>query len=191
MPEPPPRCSPLTLLLLIAAPLVGTGGIVFGVVWLGWLAKQHLSGKDQIVFADIECPAPPDTKMGREDFLSEVQYLAGLPDRLPVSDDLLKKLSSAFVRHPWVAEVKKIELLPERRCRVELRFRTPVLVVEQQGTKRAVDGNGIRLPDNAPTEGLPVLKLPGPPEVQIPREGTVWVDDRVTAAAESAAREHQ
>jgi hypothetical protein len=189
MAESPQRRSPLVVMLLVAAPLVGAGGIVFGVIWLGWLAKQHLGPKNEIAFADIECPAPPDTKMGREEFLGEVQYLAGLPDRLPSSDDLVKKLFGAFVRHPWVAEVKKIELLPERRCRVELRFRTPVLAVEQQGTKRAVDGNGIRLPDNAPTEGLKVLHLPGPPEVQIPREGTVWDDGRVTAAAHSAAQE--
>ncbi len=125
--------------------------------------------------------------MSREEFLGEVQYMASLPDRLDPSDDLVKKLLAAFIRHPWVEEVSAIKLLPEQRVRVQLRFRRPVLAVVHNGMKRAVDEKGIRLPDKAPTAGLPVLRLVEPPLVKVPLEGTIWGDDRVTAAAKTVA----
>ncbi len=134
--------------------------------------RDHLGDKNRVDFAAIDCAAPPG--MAHADFLSEVQYLAGLPDRLEPSDELIKKLFTAFAHHPWVAEVKEIRLLPEQRVRVGLVFRTPVLAVEHGDRKHAVDGYGIRLPDAAPTAGLPVLRRVAQPRGPA---GTVWGDE--------------
>ena len=184
MSKPSPNASsPMAWLMAIVVPVVAVGGVVLGVIVLGGLARDHLAEKGLVEFAAIECTSPPN--MSREEFLGEVQFMAGLPDRLEVSDELPIKLLRAFALHPWVEEVKQIERLPEHRARVRLIFRTPVLAVEQNGKKRAVDRKGIRLPDAAPTEGLPVFHTDQPPTTP---EGTPWGAE-VTAAAESAARE--
>ncbi len=170
--------APLSWLLPILVPLTAVVGVLFGVIVLGRLAREHLGEKGKVDFAAIECAAP--LGLSRAEFLGEVQYLAGLPDRLEPSDDLVKKLFAAFVRHPWVAEVQGIKISPEQQVRIRLRFRTPVLAVEQSGTKRAVDETGFRLPEAAPTEGLPVLHQSG-------AAGTAWDDDEVKAAARRAS----
>jgi hypothetical protein len=188
--SPPTTRSPLSSLLSIAAPLIGAVGVLWGIVALGRLAQDHVADNNQIDFRGIEVAPPP--KMTREDFLGEVQYLARLagepvPDRLEPSDDLVKKLFGAFARHPWVAVVQKIERLPDDKVRIRLGFRTPVLAIDHNGWKQSVDEHGIRMPDAASTDDLPVLRhLKGPRGPA----GTLWGDDRVTATARTAAYLH-
>ncbi len=117
-----------------------------------------------------------------DEFLSEVQYLAGWPDRLCLLDeDLSSRIAGAFARHPWVEQVENVTLRPDRSVRVRLRFRTPILAVRYGGQLRAVDVQGILLPVTAPTSSLPIYEgvasTPGGPA------GTPWGDPAVMAAA--------
>ena len=75
-----------------------------------------------VAFSEIDCEPPPGQE--RPDFLAEVQYLAGMPDRLSVLDeDLAAQLADAFGRHPRVENVAAVVVLPKRKVYVRLRFR--------------------------------------------------------------------
>jgi hypothetical protein len=170
----------LLLPVLIAAVVVALA--LGGLRWLDARIRDDLghSGEYRIAFHDIQCEPPAG--MSREDFLAEVQYLSNTPAQLnPLDGSLAKSLFEAFVLHPWVDEVQRIEVLPDRRVRVQLRHRVPVLAVNVGDEIRAVDRNGVRLPRSASTQGLAVFVG----EVKPPRgpEGTLWGDDRLTAAA--------
>jgi len=156
-----------------------------------------------IPFADIDCPAPPAE--GRADFLAEVQYLQGLPDRLQLlDDDLAARLAEAFARHPWVEHVDEVSLVPPRKIQVRLSFRTPVLeVILSEGATQGeavppegrpafdantvdeptwvVDASGVVLPGKGAREPLPILYSAVRPAGLA---GQRWGD----AGVESAAR---
>jgi len=177
--SPPSRFRAVLPLAVLAAGIL----LLAGVLAVGWLALQALRGQERyrIAFADIDCTPPPH--LSREDFLEEVQFFAHLPDSVCVLDDgLPARLSAAFAKHPWVERVQSVEVLAPRRVRVRLLFRTAVLIVPP---KRAVDANGVRLPEAAAEDDLPVLRGDAPPPTG--QEGQPWGDDRVQAAARAAA----
>src|SRR4051812_23064088 len=196
--------------------LLGPGLLLLGLVALDRTARQQARGWDRyaLPFTAIDCPAPPGVPGPR--FLSEVQYLAGLPDRLSLLDErLTADLAGAFARHPLVRAVERVERVPPGAVRVRLAFRTPVLAVvvarEEAGrlgrvptvevpssrdellrtAGRAVDEDGVLLPGGDTIRGLPLLQgtvpLPAGPA------GTPWGDPGVLAAARTAAllRPHQ
>jgi hypothetical protein len=160
-----------------------------------------------IPFSAIECGSPEG--LAPEDFLGEVQYLAGEHDRLSLLDaSLPERLAGAFARHPWVEEVRRVEVLPGRRVRADVVFRRAVLAVRlmhgdvpldgsvplpvwaginRDGMVpcRAVDRHGVLLPVKATTSGLPILN--GAVMLPAGRAGTAWGDPHVSAAAASAA----
>jgi len=173
---------------LALLPLVAGLLLLSGVLVLGGLALQSLHNQPryQIVFGDIECAPPPG--LTREVFLEEVQMLASFPDSACALDDgLPARLSAAFAKHPWVEQVQGVEVAAPKRVRVRLAYRTAVLRVQAKGDdkKRAVDRFGVRLPDAAVDPSLPLLvgdvKPPGG------QEGRRWGDDRIEAAARTAA----
>ncbi len=129
-------------------------------------------------FAAIDCPVPPGTE--RDAFLREVQYLGGLPDRLPLLDaDASTRLAEAFGRHPWVERVERVEIRSASEVVVRLDFRVPKLLVLP--FNRVVDRHGVLLPTNAPTDGLPVFTaLDAPPPSEA---GKPWGDAAIEAAA--------
>ncbi|GIW82767.1 MAG: hypothetical protein KatS3mg105_4574 [Gemmatales bacterium] len=160
---------------------VGVGVFLGGVVWVHRATKDQLQDCEryQVRFLDIQCTPPP--KMNRHQFLTEVQYLAELPDILHVlDDDLARKLEKAFCRHPWVEEAKVIvDATPS--IRASLVFRRPVLAVKVNGTMRAVDRHGILLPPTAETKGLPVYDGDAPPPAG--SSGQPWGNELVERAA--------
>ncbi|HLJ92267.1 MAG TPA: hypothetical protein VKU02_03650 [Gemmataceae bacterium] len=82
----------------------------------------HLWGRYTVPFCAIDCDPPPG--QDRVSFLTEVQYLAAMPDQVSILDeDLPARLAEAFARHPRVQKVEEIVLLPKRRVHVRLRFR--------------------------------------------------------------------
>jgi hypothetical protein len=172
-------CSWLTPVLL---PMLLTALVLFGLVRLGQAARPDLSARERscVSFATIECVPPPG--LDTDEFLSEVQYLAGWPDRLCLLDkDLCSRLAGAFARHPWVEQVESVTLHPDRSVRVRLRFRTPILAVRYGGQLRAVDAQGILLPATAPTSSLPIyVGVAASPQGPA---GKPWGDPGVTAAA--------
>lgn len=92
----------------------------------GPLTRDAVRNGDRytVAFSDIDCEPPPGQE--RPDFLAEVQYLAGMPNRLSVLDeDLAAQLADAFAHHPRVEKVEAVTVLPKRQVHVRLRFRTP------------------------------------------------------------------
>lgn len=175
-----PRLFGLLLPILIAGVVVALA--LGGLRWLDGRIRDDLgnSGQYQIAFHDIQCEPP--AALSREDFLAEVQYLSNTPTQLnPLDASLAKSLFEAFVLHPWVDEVQRIEVLPDRQVRVQLRHRVPVLAVKVGKDIRAVDRKGVRLPTSASVEGL--ILFVGEAKTPKGPEGTLWGDDRLTAAA--------
>lgn len=169
-------------------PLVAGLLLLSGVVVLGGLALRSLRDQPryQIVFGDIECTPPPG--LTREVFLEEVQMLASFPDSACALDDgLPARLSAAFAKHPWVEQVRGVEVAAPKRVRVRLAYRTAVLRVQAKDDDkvRAVDRFGVRLPDAAVDPSLPLLT--GEVERPTGKEGRPWGDDRVETAARTAA----
>ena len=176
------------MLRWLVKPLVlflGVGFFLGGVIALGRLALDslRLQGRCTVSVAEVGCASPPG--MSRVDFLDEVQYLASLPGSLNLLDDgLAARLATAFARHPWVAEVQEVAVVPPRRVEVKLLYRRPALAVPLAGRMRVVDGQGVLLPPSASRAGLPVYqgKAPAPAGPA----GAVWGDVGVEAAAHAA-----
>jgi hypothetical protein len=166
-----------TLLLI-----VGVAGFLGGLIALGQWARQ--SERYTISFSDIDCTAPPGLE--RVAFLDEVQYLAAMPKYLNLlNDDLKQQLADAFRHHPWVAEVSQVELAPPKQVRVTLVYRRPVLAVKLGSSLRAVDAEGILLPREAVTDGLPVY--PGKAAPPAGPAGVRWGDPAVESMARACA----
>jgi hypothetical protein len=159
-----------------------------GVIALGQYFRRQLRDEPRYQFSltEIECPAP--SGMGRAAFLSEVQYLNGLPEQVSLLDDALaERLAAAFARHAWVENVQQVEIGPGRRIRVQLEFRLPALAVtysDKDLVTRAVDKQGILLPREADTKSLPALLGIFPPPAG--SAGKPWGDPEVEAAASVA-----
>lgn len=195
-------------LLKALVPLLAVGLFLAGLLLLGQLTHNWLAQQDRASFAlaDIDCSAPPGQPAS--DFLSEVQYLAGLPERVNLLDEHLpERLHEAFGRHPWVEKVERVEVTAQG-VRVKLVYRVAVLAVilagaaseveaamipirsgnrgQQNGLApaRAVDGQGVLLPVAAVSDKLPVLTGPTKPPQTPP--GTPWTDPTVQAAARTA-----
>jgi hypothetical protein len=175
----------------VIAPLLAVAFVLSGVVALGQQARDYLRGQARyrVAFHDIDCPAPDGLTHG--EFLGEVQYVASWPDDVALLEDhLAARLEKAFAAHPWVEEVRRVEVMPDRHVRVELAFRTPILAVptRAQGgavVYRAADAYGVLLPrSTADASFQPRLAgdLPRPPG----RAGTVWDDARVQTAVRTA-----
>jgi hypothetical protein len=110
---------------------LGIGLSLLAVVAVGKLTRDAVSDWDRYTFdfADIDCSPPPAQE--RPSFLAEVQYLAGMPNRLSVLDeDLAAHIADAFARHPWVERVERVIVQPTtRRVQAQLCFRIPILEV--------------------------------------------------------------
>lgn len=162
--------------------VIASVAIVAGVIYAGHWARQWLDrrGHYDVAMADIQCPTPPG--MSREAFLAEVQYLAGLPDRISTVDpSAVLKLNAAFRAHPWVERVQTVALRAADGPKAVLQIRTPVLAVND----RAVDGYGVLLPAGAPTQDL--LRYRGPASEPKGPAGTPWGDAAIEGAAKAAA----
>jgi hypothetical protein len=181
-------------LFQFAFAMLAPGLLLAGLIFLGCLARENLRRQQRytIDFADIECPSPPGQERG--DFLDEVRYLAGCPDRLSLLDDnLAEHLHRSFARHPWVEKVTQVETSLPRQVRVELLYRTPVLGVPWSNSDKAllpdrtVDREGILLPKRATGSGIPTLSSRHGIQPPAGPAGTHWGDPSVEAAARLAA----
>ena len=170
----------------------GLGLFVLGLVVVGKLTRDGLREEDRytLSFGDIDCPAPPGRD--RADFLAEVQYLSEAPGRLRLLDEgLASRLAEAFVRHPWVEGVQRVEVRPPRRVEVRLVYRTPVLEVVPPGPADGVagqsgyrvDGRGILLGGRGEAAGVPVFEAGARPAGAA---GSRYGEPAVEAAARTA-----
>ncbi|HXG09317.1 MAG TPA: hypothetical protein VNK04_05965, partial [Gemmataceae bacterium] len=181
-----PHSEPVAMrrrLLEMIVPLLGSTLILLSLTAVGHGTRAALRDRVTLIFADIDCAPPPG--QDRIEFLDEVQYLAGFPDRLPLlDDDLARRLAEAFASHPWVEQVERVEIVAPGRVRVQLAYRTPVLAVRQGNRLRAVDRYGVLLPATAATEGLPVYEASAPPSGPA---GAPWGNEAIECAARTAA----
>jgi hypothetical protein len=144
-----------------------------GVIWSGRWGKEQLRGNKQftVEFADIECDPPAG--MDRHKFLDEVLYYASprLSKKIDLLDENLRDhLKEGFARHPWVEKVDDVTIVPAVKVGAEM---------------LAVDGSGVALPKNAPTDGLPIYVG----DAKAPRAiGQRWGDPNVEAAARKARK---
>ena len=175
------------LLFQAALTLLACALLLGGLIAAGRAIRERLhdSPRHQLPFGDIDCPAPPE--MERADFLREVQYVAELPDNLPLLDDELPaRLATAFAKHAWVERVDRVSIGPGRSIAVRLTFRTPVLAVRYVPAKgeavlREVDATGVLLPKRRAPVAVPRLA----PAVHAPLGGAgqPWGEKVVTRAA--------
>jgi hypothetical protein len=172
--------------LLQALALVLLVGLSLGgVIAIGRLAHVDLREQQryQLAFADISCEPPPG--LSRASFLDEVQYLTSFPGSLDLLDpDLAERLAAGFGKHPWVARVERVEVVPPRLVRLTLVYRKPALAVPLRGQVRVVDGDGVVLPKSVSADGLPVFAGKAPPPAG--PAGSRWGDAAVEAAARAA-----
>ena len=176
------------------APLFGVFVALSGVVAVGQQSRNYLHRQDhyRVAFRDIDCAMPEG--LTRDEFLGEVQYVASWPDDVGLLEDhLATRLQLAFAAHPWVETVRRVEVTPDRRVRVDLTFRTPFLGVptrykdggSDRVVNRSVDANGVLLPQS-PADGSlkPALlsEVPSPAN----RAGKRWDDARVQTAVRTA-----
>jgi hypothetical protein len=100
------------------------GFSLLGTLVAGMVTRQAVQDWERYsaAFAEIECNPPAGQE--RREFLTEVQYLAGMPDRLSVLEEgLASRIADAFAHHPLVDNVEKVTLLPTHRVSVRLHFR--------------------------------------------------------------------
>lgn len=179
----PARKAKTTLrwLLQLGLPLLAGAGLLTGALYSGRFLGDRMRDQGTLVvaFADVECDPPEG--LTRREFLHEAQYLAELPDELPVlQDETPSRIAKALALHPWVAKVKQVRLAAQGRVQAEVVYREPALAVDQP--PRVVDGDGVLLPRGAKAKGLPLLTT----KVTAPavNAGQRWADIRVRAAAQ-------
>jgi hypothetical protein len=173
--------------------LVSVIGLVFaGLISLGFWLRQQVRPLHaySLRFDRIDCPDPPG--QNHQEFLGEVRYLGELPEKLAILDEnTVLRVASAFGRHPWVGKVVRVDL-DQRRPRVQLVFRTPVLAVaqEERGTLRVrmVDASAIVLPGDAGEHGLPRYRAPD--DTRLGSAGQRCQDANIKAAASTAGYLH-
>ena len=177
----------------ITQALLPAGGatlVVLLILFVGHWTREALRGDSakQFPFRDIDCQAPVGRT--RDEFLAEVQYLSGIPDRLDLLDpSLAERLVAVFQRDPWVDSVPRIEIGPHT-IKASLHFRQPVLIVPVEGAKevRLVDRLGIQLPGDRIPARLIRSAQTAPKPAGLP--GTSWGDPRIADAARLAALLH-
>lgn len=194
--KPPPSERPYGRVLGL---LLALGLVVLGLAVLAKSSREGIRNWDRyrVAFSAIDCPAPPG--LSREEFLAEVQYLAGWPDQVTVLDEqLASRLAEAFAKHPAVASVASVKVRGPRDLQVALSFREPVLHaiwLSPVGKTEAnpaedwvVDGQGIVLPRYELQPGLPSIAVSHPPKGSA---GEPWGDPNVETAARLAGLLHR
>jgi hypothetical protein len=178
-------------LIQVGALAVAIALLLAGLVTVGNVTRARLQDLDRysLAFSEIQCDFPPGQT--RADFLSEVQYLAGMPGRVRLLDESLPaRLAEAFAAHPWVQRVEQVQILSTHDVRASLVFRNPLLAVKLSRSSsapsvRVVDEQGVLLPTSAPAEGLPTLTVEG--KTAPSSAGRPWDTPAVTEASRIAA----
>jgi hypothetical protein len=178
-------------LIQLGALTAAIGLLLVGLVTVGDITRSRLQDLDQysLAFSEVQCEPPPGQARG--DFLSEVQYLAGMPGRLRLLEEgLAVRLAEAFTAHPWVQRVEQVQILPSHEIRVLLQFRSPSLAVKLSRSSttpsvRVVDERGVLLPTSAPADGLPTLTVDAKTAPNF--AGKPWDTPAVTEASRIAA----
>jgi hypothetical protein len=115
---------------------------------------------------------------------------ASLDGGLPLDDpELPQRLERAFLMHPWVRDVVRVELRHPAGAVVTVACREPVAMVVWQGGLLAVDAEGVVLPsaDFTAESAAAYPKVAGVTSSPLGLEGSRWGDPVVDEAAAVAA----
>ena len=124
------------------------------------------------------------------DLRTEALRNASLDGGLPLADaELPQRLERAFLMHPWVSDVRRVELRHPAAAIVELRCREPVAMVSWRGGLLAIDSEGVVLPsaDFTAESAAGYPKVTGIESSPLGLEGTRWGDPAIDEAAAVAA----
>ena len=170
------RIFQITALVTVLGALIGA----FLLLHQTLFRQARLQPSYQVAVADFD--VKPPARYDRKEFLDEVRYIARWPPYFRLlDDDLPTRLAKGFARHPWVADVQEVRVLPSRVVRITLSYREPVMAVKLGDTWRAVDCDGVLLPRNARIDGLP--KFMGDAKPPSGPAGSRWGDPAVEKAA--------
>lgn len=176
-----------------ALALVASVGAAGNLAWKHYLPAIARHPQYQITAERIRITPPPPWI--RADIKAEVLRDAGLAGKLSVIDgreQLQQRVRDAFAFHPWVAAVGAIKIDLPASLDIELEYRRPVAAVEavDQATVSylPVDAHGVRLPetDFSDYERRSLPRISG--VTGVPSVGDRWADERVTNAADLAAK---
>jgi len=167
------------------AVLVGIACILGGIIVVGKLARDYLDARQHrdVLFYEIQCEVP--SGLDRLGFLHEVRNSSGFADVVPIPDpELTEKLSTAFLKHPSVESVTKVESNARIGIRVELVLRKPVLGVEIESSGKlfVIDHESRLLPHHTAN----LLRFTAPIEAPTVGVGEVWDDPTIKAAVRVA-----
>ena len=121
--------------------------------------------------------------------LDQVREQAKLPRELSLLDEkLASKLADAFAGHPWIAKVVSVRKSYPATVTVEVKYRTPVGMVQVKGGRFPIDASGVVLPpgDFAAEDLKRYPTIQGLVSSSSIRPGMAWKDPSLLAAARLA-----
>ncbi|MGD9633759.1 MAG: cell division protein FtsQ/DivIB [Pirellulales bacterium] len=196
--DPAPTAAPV-MRILWRPKVWGALALVLGAGLLGQLTWKHylpeIARHPQYQITAERIHISPTPAWIRADIKTEVLRDSSLVGKLSVIEDheqLQKRVRDAFAFHPWVAAVGTIKIDLPASLDIELQYRRPVAAVEavDQATVSylPVDANGVRLPetDFSDYERRSLPRISG--VAGVPSIGDRWADERVTNAADLAAK---
>ncbi len=181
--------------LRLGMQVIGGLGLMVGLLLLfdqlGTAAKQQVPAQPRYAVPLEELQFDTPAYIDRTAFLAEVQYLSQLPDTVQAIDPHLQhQLQSAFLQHPWVADLGTVRVQPDLTIHLPLQWREPALAIQwhrgDAPSTRVVDNHGILLPREAPTIGLP--RLLNVQQATHAEAGQPWPNQDVPRAAELVRR---
>ncbi len=188
----------LTLTVLLIA------GIAVGVTAMWPQIQEHVSKNDDLWLTVESIDVTPQPSWIRVDVRTEVLRDASLDGPISILDPALaQRVAEAFVLHPWVADVTRVQKHHPARVSVELEYRKPACMVLVSGRLfpagpggeqitdglYPVDAQGVFLPpdDFSPIEAARYPRLVGANSIPVGPPGTRWGDSTVHEGARIAA----
>lgn len=173
---------------------LGAVAVTLALAAAGWFAWSRYGSEtgtrpDMILYPEaVEVAGLPPWVPAELD--REALRNASLDGGLPLDDpELPQRLERAFLRHPWVRDVVRVELRHPAAAVVTVACREPVAMVAWQGGLLAVDADGVVLPSADFTAESAALypKVLGITSSPLGLEGSRWGDPVVDEAAAVAA----
>ncbi len=141
-----------TWIVQCLAPILCGLTLLLGVIGVGRAARACLRDREtyRLAFSDIDCQPPEG--MSRAAFLREVRTVSHQPGTLHLLDeDLTARLHRAFLAHPWVDSVRRVDIGKpssgsqplKTPVQVEIVYRRAVLAVALSADKIPPDGSAL------------------------------------------------
>lgn len=179
-----------TRLFFQPKPLFGLALLVTAFVFFPQIrdALPDLTGREEYQLKLTDIAVTPAPRWVAPDLVAQVVARAGRTEPMSRLDKtLVQDLAAAFARHPWVANVSRVRLVPAG-IEVDLTYRQPVGMVQLKQGIYPVDSNGTLLPPEDfsadDIKHFPLIRnVKSTPQGSA---GTNWGDQGVVGAARLA-----